>query len=239
MSVTAVIVAGGRGERFGSAEGKQLAKVAGRPLLSWSVAAFDACELVDAIVLVAHPDRIAEYREAARSGKLHAVVAAGETRQESVANGLAAVPEATDVVAVHDGARPLVTPETVRHALSVLAAHPELAGAVVGHPMIDTVKRVGGRSTQDCGPDIVARTVHRHGLWVAQTPQVFRLDPLREAYAQANARRFLGTDDSQLVERAGGRVKMVRGSRDNIKVTVPEDLVIVEAVLQARKRGLA
>ncbi len=230
MTVAAVIVAGGTGERFGSPHGKQLAEVAGRPVLSWSVGAFEACDLIDAIVVVADPGRVAEYAEAARTRKTVAVVPGGETRQRSVSAGLAALPPGVEVVVVHDGARPLVTPETIAGALRALEGRPGLAGVVVGHPQYDTVKRVAGH-------DEVLETVDRSGLWIAQTPQVFGIEALRAAYESASAEGYMGTDDASLVERAGGRVMMVRGPRENIKVTVPEDLLIAEAVLKARGEG--
>lgn len=230
MTVAAIIVAGGTGERFGSAAGKQLAEAAGRPLLSWSVAAFERCSSVDAIIVVAHPDRLEEYAAAVHGDKLLGVVAGGETRQDSVANGLAAIPGGADVVAVHDGARPLVVPETIASAVALLGEDGDLDGAVVGHPMFDTVKRTTPDGT-------VIGTLDRSDLWVVQTPQVFRARVLRDAYARASAEGFSGTDDASLVEHAGGRVRMVTGPRENIKVTVAGDLAVVEAVLRARGEG--
>lgn len=226
MSVAAVIVAGGTGERFGSPGGKQLAPLAGKPVLAWTVAAFEACDRIDSIVVVADPGRLPEYAEAASSPKVAAVVAGGEERQHSVANGLSALPAGVAVVAVHDGARPLVTPSLIACAVDALEADSALAGAVVGHPQSDTLKRAA--------QGLIAGTIARAGLWAVQTPQVFRTQVLRDAYASAEADGFLGTDDASLVERIGGRVRLVRGPRDNIKVTVPEDLVIAEAVLAAR-----
>jgi 2-C-methyl-D-erythritol 4-phosphate cytidylyltransferase len=227
VSVAAVIVAGGVGERFGAPGGKQLAMVCGKPVVAWSAAAFDACERVDHVVLVAHPERLEEYAAALPAAKLRASVPGGATRQDSVEAGLEALPDGVDVVAVHDGARPLVTPETIARALDALSSDRDLAGVVVGHPQFDTVKRVFAENE-------VGATVDRNGLWAAQTPQVFRLGVLREAYRRAAADGFVGTDDSSLVERIGGRVRMLRGPRENIKVTVPEDLIVVEAVLGSR-----
>jgi 2-C-methyl-D-erythritol 4-phosphate cytidylyltransferase len=228
VSVTAVIVAGGSGERFGAPDGKQLARIAGGTVLGFSVAAFEACDAVDAIVLVAPAARLDDYAAAAKGRKIAAVVAAGETRQRSVANGLAALPPGTEIVAVHDGARPLVTAFGIAAAISALVADPALAGVVVGHPMIDTVKRVGTA-------DVVAATLEREELWAAETPQVFRVAALTAGYERAEADHFEATDDSRLVERDGGRVMMLRGPRDNVKVTVPEDLLVVEALLRARE----
>jgi len=228
----AIIVAGGTGERFGRAGGKQLATVAGRPLLAWSVRAFDLAPEIDAIVVVADPDRLDDYADAVSSSKLIAVVAGGVTRQDSVEAGLAALPASAQIVAIHDGARPLVTPECIAYAFRVLDAHPGMAGVVVGHPMVDTVKSVDSRT-----PDLIETTPPRETLWVAQTPQVFRVSALRDAYARAKREDFGATDDSTLVEHAGGRVMLVRGIGANVKVTVPEDLAMVEGVLARRATG--
>lgn len=229
MSAFAIVVAGGTGERFGSASGKQLAEVADRPVVAWAVAAFEACPGIDGIVVVAHPDRLQSYAEAVASPKVVAVVAGGATRQESAAAGLAEVPADAVFVAVHDGARPLVTPAVIAEALRVLEEDESSDGVVVGHPVFDTLKRVEG--------DAVRATVDRDGLWVAQTPQVFRTAALRKAYRTAEADGFLGTDDASLVERVGGRVRMVTGPRENIKVTVAEDAAVVDAILRARGGG--
>lgn len=236
MTVSAVIVAGGTGERFGAPGGKQLASAAGVPLLTWSLRAFDACDAVDEVVLVTHPDRVglyaAEAVDACAVRKVTAVVAGGERRQDSVAAGLSAVSAGTTIVAVHDGARPLVTPPTISAAIEAVRVGAGLAGVVVGHPVFDTLKETGSDR-------LVTSTLDRSRLWTAQTPQVFRLDELVEAFASAEEAGFTGTDDASLVERMGGRVAMVEGPRDNIKVTVPEDLAIVEAVLAARARSVS
>ena len=230
---TAIIVAGGTGERLGLPGGKQLAEVAGRPVLSWSVAAFDASPLVDNIVVVCHPDRLAEYRAAAVESLGLATpvsfAAGGSTRQASVASGLEQVRENAALVLVHDGARPLVTPALIAETLAALEADSSADGAIVGQPVVDTLKVVDGHT--------IAETADRTRFWAVQTPQAFRAIPLRAAYAAASADGFLGTDDASLVERAGGRVLVVEGPRDNIKVTVAEDLVLVEAALRFRTEG--
>ncbi|MDZ4167059.1 MAG: 2-C-methyl-D-erythritol 4-phosphate cytidylyltransferase [Coriobacteriia bacterium] len=230
----AVIVAGGSGERSGLDGGKQLATVAGGPVLSHTLAAFHACESVDAIVVVVHPERVDEYRAQAvdplASPKVFAVVGGGPTRQMSVSAGLAVVPDAARVIAIHDGARPLVDADVLAAAIRALASDDTIDGVVVGHPSYDTLKLVdeSGR---------VIGTVDRTAFWAAQTPQVFRAPALREAYARAEALGLEGTDDASLVEAAGGRVRMLEGPRDNIKVTVPGDLPIVEQILKARAGG--
>jgi 2-C-methyl-D-erythritol 4-phosphate cytidylyltransferase len=230
----AVVVAGGTGERFGLSAGKQLAVLAGAPVVVHALRAIERAATIDAVVLVCHPDRVEEYREAAvvRSGvrKVVAVVPGGSTRRRSVAAGLAAVPPDAEFVVVHDGARPLLTPGLVDAALEALEARPEAAGAVVGHPAYDTIKEVGPALE-------VERTPDRASLWVAQTPQAFRAAPLRAAHAAAEADGFEGTDDASLVERIGGVVFMVEGPRWNVKVTLPEDLAVVEALLREGGTG--
>ena len=230
--ITAIVVAGGTGERLGREGGKQLALVARSPVLAHALDAFVRCDRIDAVVVVAHPQRIAEYRRAAveplDSPKIIAVVPGGETRMASVRAGLEAVPAASGIILVHDGARPLVTAELVGAAIAELEREPRLAGVVVGHPSYDTLKTVG--------PDReVLSTPDRAAIWAAQTPQVFRADALREAYRRAEAEGWTGTDDASLVEHAGGRVRMFVGPRDNMKVTVPEDLPVVDRILRSRR----
>ena len=144
---------------------------------------------------------------------------------DSVESGLAEAADAR-IVVVHDGARPMVSPEVVDAAIGMLLADPALAGVVVGHPAIDTIKRVDG--------SVILETPDRSQYWVAHTPQVFWRDALSDALSAARTDGFVGTDDSSLVERMGGRVAMVEGGRDNIKVTVSEDRQFAEHILDAR-----
>ncbi len=229
-SVAGIIVAGGSGERFGRAGGKQLLEVGGLPVMSWALRAFDAVPAVELLVVVTHPDRVEEYAEAAVDPlRLRApvvVVAGGERRQDSVAAGLAEVPDDVDLVAIHDGARPLVTPDVIASAVAALE-DASLDGVVVGHPATDTLKVVES--------GIIVDTANRSRFWHAQTPQVFRTAMFRNVMREAELGAWEATDDAALVERAGGRVGMVEGSRDNLKVTVPEDAAIVEAVLRWRE----
>ena len=231
---TAVIVAGGSGQRFGRDGGKQLAPVEGRPLLSYTLCAFEACDAVDAIVLVCHPDQVEECRrdavEATGATKVVAVVPGGPTRRISVAAGLAAVPPDCDVVAVHDGARAMIEAPTIRAAIEALVGNDDVDGVVVGHPALDTVKSVDAAGR-------VQATLDRSTLWIAQTPQVFRCDTLRRAHARAEEDAFEGTDDASLVERDGGRVMMLEGPRWNFKVTMPEDLAVAAWLIAHRLEG--
>ena len=230
---TAIVVAGGSGERLGLPGGKQLAVVAGRPVVSWSLLALERSGRIDDIVLVCPRDREEEYRSVAVAPLVLRIPVAfapsGSTRQESVASGLAATPGDAALIVVHDGARPLVTSALVGGAIDALEGTALAAGVVVGQPAMDTLKVVDG--------DRVLSTPDRSRFWTVQTPQVFRAADLREAYALAEREGFFGTDDASLVERAGGTVLVVEGSRDNMKVTVVEDLAIIEAALAFREHG--
>jgi 2-C-methyl-D-erythritol 4-phosphate cytidylyltransferase len=196
--VWAVVVAAGSGRRFGSQ--KQFAALGGGTVLDRAVAV--ACEVVDGVVAVVPPDRADERLRS---------VAGGGTRSESVRRGLAAVPAEADVIVVHDGARPFASAALYR---AVIGAVREGADAAVpGIPVSDTVKVVDDAM-------VVVETLDRSRLVAVQTPQAFRAAALRAAHAGEAE----GTDDASLVERAGGRVVVVRGEPDNRKITVVEDL---------------
>ena len=225
----AIIVAGGVGSRFGRAEGKQLTLVAGRPILAHTVSVFAHASSIGHIVLVCHPERIEEYRDAVDSGygASLSVVPGGETRQESVASGLRYIPDGFEIVAVHDGARPLVLTETIDRAVARLEGDRSIGGVVVGHPAFDTLKIVS--------EDAVVETLDRVSYWVAQTPQVFWTDVLLDAHAQAVTIGRIGTDDAALVEGSGEPVVMLEGPRDNLKITLEEDIALAEAIFSFRR----
>ncbi|MGI6217046.1 MAG: 2-C-methyl-D-erythritol 4-phosphate cytidylyltransferase [Coriobacteriales bacterium] len=226
----AVILAGGSGERFGNPGGKQLFELLGKPVLTWSSEAFDAVADVGLIVIVCPEDRIEEYCRVAIDPYPFVTpiefTASGELRQESSFAGVMKVPSSYDLIAIHDGARPLVTPELIMHAISAVKGNGDIDGSVVGHPAVDTLKVVDNGT--------IVGTPDRAAFWVAQTPQVFRSDIIRLAHTTALGEGFIGTDDSSIVERIGGTVALVQGPRDNIKVTVPEDFGPAEAALVAR-----
>ena len=229
----AVILAGGSGSRFGREGGKQLLKLAGCPILTWASAAFDAVGDVGLIVIVCPEERIEEYKRAAVDPYpfVTPIVFApsGFIRQESSFNGINAIPDTFEYIALHDGARPIVTPALITHAINVLKGSIDLDGVVTGHPSIDTLKVVDANG-------VIVGTPDRSRLWNAQTPQVFRAQVCRDAFNVAMAQGFVGTDDSSVLEHNGARIMFVESPRDNIKVTVPEDLAPVEAALRARHR---
>lgn len=223
-----VILAGGTGDRFGREGGKQLVEIAGRPVLTWSAETFDAVGDVGLIVIVCPEERHEEYLKCAIDPFPFvtpvAVAPAGPTRQESAFSGLEYVPENFEFVIMHDGARPLITPKLVEHAIAIVKGNFDCDGAVVAHPAIDTLKVVEN--------GVIVGTPDRNVFWNAQTPQVFRSGILRRAHAAALSDGFVGTDDSSLIERLGGRVLAVEGPRDNVKLTVPEDFALLESAVR-------
>lgn len=225
----AIILAGGSGERFGHEGGKQLVEIAGRPILSWSVAAFDAVEDIGMIVVVCPPDRTDEYRERAIDPFEFVtpllMAPSGSSRQESAFSGLEFVPEEYEYVILHDGARPLVSPDLIAHAINTLKGMVDADGAIVATPAVDTLKVV----ENNC----IVGTPDRRVFWNAQTPQVFRSGVYRRAHASALRDGFVGTDDASLIERLGGKVLVVEGKRDNIKLTVPEDYLMLAAAVDS------
>lgn len=225
----AVVAAGGLGLRFGDARGKQYVELCGLPVLDWSVAALDAAPSVGHIVIVCPHDRIGETRgivDMISPSVPVTFVEGGATRQESCLAGIRAVPEGFPLVAIHDGARPLIKPETIEAVVARVRSDASLAGAICAHPSADTLKVV-----ED---GIVQATPERSRYWAVQTPQVFHTATVLEAHLAAAREGFVGTDDASLVERAGGRVAVVESPSDNMKVTVPEDRLPVEAILASR-----
>ena len=226
----AIILAGGSGERFGSEKGKQLVEIAGKPILTWSAEAFDAVGDIGLIVIVCPEERCGEYLKRAIDPfpfVTPVVVApSGSIRQESAFSGLEYIPDDFEFVILHDGARPLISPDLILHTINTLKGNLDCDGAVVAHPAIDTLKIVEN--------GVIVGTPDRSVFWNAQTPQVFRAGIYRRAHAAALSDGFVGTDDSSLLERLGGRILAVEGKRDNIKLTVPEDYALLAAAVHAR-----
>jgi 2-C-methyl-D-erythritol 4-phosphate cytidylyltransferase len=221
VSVWAILVAAGRGERLGLDQPKAFARLGEDPLLAEPLHRLDDSDWVDAIVLVAPPgweEPAILLAEELGCGKVSACVPGGETRADSVRAGLAEVPADALVVLVHDAARPLLPPEVIERVLAPLSEGWD--GVVPGLPVADTLKRVGA----DGG---VAETVSRDGLWAVQTPQAFVADALRAAAADGGD----ATDCATLVEARGGRIKVVPGDPRLLKVTTADDLAKIEAWL--------
>ncbi len=227
MRTTALIVAAGSGRRLGAAHPKAFMHLAGKPMLEYSLAAFQDHPEVDAIVLVVPPGRTEEgARLADRFGKIHAVTAGGARRRDSVLRGLERLdPESPDdLVLIHDAARPLVDAEIIT---AVRRAAARDGAAVPGIRPHDTVRRI--RTADDSGDTLAVERIDREALVLVQTPQGFRVGILREAYARAGDADV--TDDASLVEGLGGRITVVPGAPRNLKITTADDLRAAEAWL--------
>jgi 2-C-methyl-D-erythritol 4-phosphate cytidylyltransferase len=224
---SAVIVAAGRGVRMQNVTRKQYLQVVGRPVLVHTLLKFDVCPLIDHICLVVPDDDLDFCRHRLLAGgpikKTVQFVAGGRYRQQSVYNGLKSLDHKNGLVAIHDGVRPLVDPLLITACIRAA----ETSGACApGIPADDTIKRVSGEGT-------IEGTVERKGLWLIQTPQVFRYAVITEAHDRALRDGYVGTDDASLVERLGFPVTLISGSKSNIKVTTAEDLAMAAALLRA------
>jgi 2-C-methyl-D-erythritol 4-phosphate cytidylyltransferase len=221
----AIIAAAGQGRRMGGDRAKQFLELAGIPIIIHTLKAFEQCDVIQEIIVVLPPQEAADFLSlAGKYGlrKLARVVPGGATRAESVLHGLKAVRAATaEIVAVHDGVRPFVTPEEIAQTVEA-AEEPE--AAILAAAVTDTIKRV--ESGQVVG------TLSRSQLRRALTPQCFRYSLLRRAYDQADVNDQTLTDESVLVERLGVKAAIVEGSSRNIKITRPEDLAIAEVLLK-------
>jgi len=225
-----VIAAGGKGTRLGGKQYKQFISICGLPMMSWALIAFDHAPSVGHIVIVCADDRVDEIAQTVVAPvSLSTPVSfatSGSTRQESCLSGLNAAPAQYRFVAFHDAARPLITVEAIEKVIAAVRTDEDIDGAIAATPAIDTIKLV-----ED---EVIVATPDRSAYWTVQTPQVFRREAIAAAHEQALLTGFVGTDDASLVEMNGGCVRCVDTQRDNLKVTVPEDLIIAEAILEHR-----
>ena len=220
---TAIIPAAGIGVRMHADRAKQMLELGGVPVLVHTLMRFQHCDAIDQIILVLQPNLTTEVLAMISRHhltKVARVVAGGAERQDSVYRGLQVVKEETaGIIAVHDAVRPFIKPEEIR---SVIERAETTGAALMALAATDTIKQVkSGR---------VQRTLDRRRIYYAQTPQAFRYSIIREAFERAYADGFMGTDESQLVERVGHRVSIVEGSPINIKITRPFDLRFAEAI---------
>lgn len=225
----AVIVAAGQGSRMGTKVNKQYLNLLDKPVLAHTLEVFEKHSLIDGIIVVTRQDEISlclnEVILHYQLKKVINVTAGGKERQDSVYQGLKALSSQCELVVVHDGARPLITPEIIS---KVLATAQQEEAAIVAVPVKDTIKKaVNG---------FVSETILREQLWAAQTPQVFTKEVIFQAYLNAYEKGVYGTDDASLVELLGKKVQIVPGIYENIKITTPEDLDIGEAILRRRRK---
>lgn len=222
--VTAIIVAAGKSERMGAGTDKAFLNLGPKPVVAWSLLAFERCADIDQIVLVVRKDQLIAAKAVVRMfgiSKVRAVVAGGSKRQDSVMNGMKELDVDTRLVVIHDGARPCVKPETISEVVKLARRS---AAAVVGCHIWDTVKFVEKGTT-------VGRTEDRSKLWAVQTPQAFEVRLLKRAYAEVAEKKLEVTDDASAVELLGEPVKIFECDKPNLKITTAEDLQIAAAVV--------
>lgn len=223
----AIILAAGQGKRMKAGMNKQFLLLGGKTVLEHTLCAFDCAKAVDGYILVAHErelEYVQEMYQTDEHPKLIKVVVGGKERQDSVWEGIKALPDDCEYVLIHDGARPFINNEVIMRALESAIKN---GSGIAGVGVKDTIKQCDENG-------VVIQTLSRNCLWSVQTPQVFRKDFIAQAYEKAFAADYYGTDDASLVEFCGEKVQMVEGDYDNIKITTQEDLAIGENILKRR-----
>lgn len=224
-----IIVAAGVGKRMGGKVAKQYLLLKEKPILYYTLKAFEQIEAIDEIVIVTGKDDIeyvkSEITDKYNISKISNIIPGGSERQYSVRNGLNAINKNTDIVLIHDGVRPFVEKADVEKLIEEIKIN---KACLLGVKVKDTIKICDTQGN-------IVETPDRNLLWQAQTPQGFLYDIILKAHIKAEEENFLGTDDAMLVERLGYKIKMVEGSYTNIKITTPEDLQAGEAILNNKK----
>lgn len=226
---SAIVLAGGMGTRMGGGKvTKQMMRIDGIPVVVRSLLAFQNCEYVNEIIIVGREEELdyyADFSESFGLSKITAVVKGGKTRQESVFCGIQKISDKSEYLAIHDGARCLVTSEIIQRTYDEANKY---GAAAAAEGMTDTVKRCDASG-------MVKETLDRSELWRVQTPQTFKTNIYLAAAYTADKEKYEATDDCMLAEHAGFRVKLIDCGHENIKITCPQDLIIAEAILTARK----
>ncbi len=222
--VTGIVLAAGRSTRMGGGLNKQFLELLGKPILWYSLHAFQTCPAVDEIIIVRRPEYAGQAEELAREfPKVTGFADGGVERQHSVSHGLERA--RGDIVAVHDGARPLVTPALIEATIHSARDH---GTGIAATKIVDTIKEADENR-------VILRTVDRTKLWAVQTPQTVRTELLRQAYRQVLEQGIIVTDEAAAVERLGQPVHLVETPFLNLKVTMPHDLAMAEALLRQRQ----
>ncbi len=243
--VVAIVPAAGLGKRFRPGKNKPFQTLCGKPIIIWPLEALESVAGIDEIIPVLKAEDMKPGQrifEEYNLSKIKRIAAGGRERQDSVYNGLKLIEDENCAVLIHDGVRPLVERELIENAIDALitASLPALEkggkggfgrcdGVVLGVPLKDTIKEADG--------GIVKKTLKRESLWAIQTPQVFLYGRILAAYDRAMNDGFYSTDDSALIEHYGGKVKIVKGSYRNIKITTPEDMDMAEFLLRSRQKN--
>ncbi len=232
QSTTAIIVASGSSTRMGEGVSKQLIVLDKIPVIARTIMAFDACEYIDEIIVVAREDEFYLYKEFQKLYKFKKfvrLVSGGRTRQDSVRNGFTAVSKGTRFVAIHDGARCLITPEQIAQVCSIAY---KVGCATAATRAVDSIKVSNGKN------QFIEKSADRNHIWLAQTPQVFKSEIYEMALKKADADHLTVTDDNSLVENLGCNIRLVECGRSNLKITTPEDIPVALAILHAREGGV-
>jgi len=232
----AIITAAGKGTRFRSNISKQFLNIYGKPILAHTLSIFEKTAKVDSIYVSVPSDYLESCRQEIidkyRFTKVKKLVVGGVHRQESVFNTISTIPEDTDIVLIHDGVRPLVTPDEVELTITKLIRDnkkdPMVKGVILAAPARETIKRIEDTT--------IDSTIPREKVWHAQTPQTFFYREIMDAHRKASEEGFIGTDDSSLVEKMGWKVNVVRGRHENIKITTPVDLFLAELIMHKNGR---
>ena len=229
MKTVAIVPAAGTGERMGNNRKKPYLLLNKKPLLYYTLTALDSTPSITQIIVAVSPGDESlcrqEVLEKSFFKKSMQIIPGGSCRQESVSRLLEQVPADMQLVLIHDGARPLITPELIEQAIAETRVW---KATVLAVPVKDTIKSANNALQ-------IEKTISREQLWAIQTPQTFERSIIQTAHQKASQEGFTGTDDAALVERMGLPVKIVMGSYDNIKITTAEDLIVAEARLQSRK----
>ena len=221
----AIVVAAGSGERFGDKFPKQYHPLGGRPVVTYCLDIFERNEVIDEVVVVVSEDYLVyaskEIVDKFGYRKIKKITAGGDSRQESALAGLTACPKGIDLTLIHDAVRPFIAGDLLR---MVIETAKSTGAAILAVPAKESVKLARG--------NIIEKTLLRDTVWIAQTPQVFQFEKILEAHRRAEAAENEATDDSQLYEQYCGKVSIVRGSYNNIKITTKKDLVVAEEILR-------
>ncbi len=229
MRTLAIILAGGAGKRMGAATNKQFLLIDKKPIIAHTLQVFENCKSIDGVYLVVNQKDLPliqeKILETYRFNKLMKLVIGGRLRQDSVKNGLEAIEHPCDIVVIHDGARPLISPSFIEKGISLMEVFDAVIPAL---PVKDTIKIISKEG-------FVTKTLARDALWNVQTPQTFKHDLIMKAYREGMTKKLYGYDDATFVEHMNKKVKVIEGSPYNIKITTPEDLVVARGILSQLK----
>ena len=225
MRIIAIVLAGGAGKRMGAPTNKQFLLLDNKPIIVHTLQVFEECKPVDGVYLVANQKDLPviqeEILEQYRFSKVIKLVIGGRLRQDSVKNGLDAIENPCDIVIIHDGARPFITPSFIEKGIYLMEMFDAIIPAL---PVKDTIKVISKEG-------FVLKTLDRDSLWQVQTPQTFKYELIMKAYMEGMAKKLYGYDDATFIESIGKKVKVIEGSPYNIKITTPEDLIIARGIL--------